>query len=260
MRPRYGSFVSAPSSSVLRFLRSQSQDICFFTPNSRSTFCHHSHRPTNKISHSHDADRYRSIVRSFTTSQHRQATVEASLFNLEFLKQSPIQSYAPAPVEYHTLLKSLRRAPDLEPDDQPSTPSFLNEANCSILGRNKVGKSSNAHILRCAELDENGKVTDVNMQWKKSELIAKVCVCAVAAEKQSRPLNLQFLSMAFFLETCEKSIHHSCPISSCAHRQSLSISFIYGCSSSTTGCLSSTLTASPTPICSPCSCMTLRGN
>ncbi|MCJ1462410.1 hypothetical protein MMC07_001011 [Pseudocyphellaria aurata] len=117
--------------------------------------------------------RYRSSARNFTTSQRRQATVEASLFNLEFLKPTPIQSYAPAPAEYHTLLKKLRRAPDLEPDDHPSTPSFLNEANSSILGRNKVGKSSNAHTLRCAELDENGKVTDVNMQWKKSELIAK---------------------------------------------------------------------------------------
>lgn len=181
MRPLYGSFVSAPSSSLLRFLRSQSQDVCFFTPNSKSTFCHlSSRRSTRPLSRNHDADRYRSTTRSFATSQRRRATVEASLFNLECLRQSPKQSYIRASPEYHTLLKRLwhlgtrTRAPDLKPDDLPPLPSLLNDANSSILGRSKVGKPSNAHILRCTEINENGDVTLVNGQFKKSELIAKV--------------------------------------------------------------------------------------
>ena len=187
MRPTYGSFVSAPSSSLLRFLRSQSQDICFFTPNSKSTFCHHSsHRPTQPHPRSHDADRYRSTARSFTTSQRCQATVEASLFNLEFLRQSSKQSYAQVSTEYHTLLKRLwhlgRRVKTttLKPDDLPRLPGFLNEANSSILGRSKVGKPSNAHILRCTEINENGDVTLVNGQFKKSELTARVGICAIS--------------------------------------------------------------------------------
>lgn len=180
MRPLYGSFVSAPSSSLLRFLRSQSQDVCFFTPSSKSTVCPlSSYRSTRPLSRNHDADRYRSTTRSFATSQRRRATVEASLFNLECLRQSPKQSYTRASPEYHTPLKRLwhlgtrTRASDLKPDDLPPLPSFLNDANSSILGRSKVGKPSNAHILRCTEINENGDVTLVNGQFKKSELIAK---------------------------------------------------------------------------------------
>lgn len=185
----YGSFVSAPSSSLLRFLRFQSQDTSFFTPSSKFALCHHSHRPTKPRFRNHDADRYRSTARNFTTSQRRQATVEASLFNLEFLRQNSKQCCAQANTEYHTLLKRLWHlkkqmgASGLKSDDLPPLPSFLNGANSSILGRSKVGKPANAHILRCTEINENGDVTLVNGQFKKSELIAKVGICAIAAEK-----------------------------------------------------------------------------
>lgn len=178
MRPTCGSFVSAPSSSLLRFLRSQSQDLCFFTPNSKSTFRHHSHRPTKPLSRSHDSERYRLVARRFTTSQRRQATVEASFFNRELFRQSP-----------HNLLKPLwrlrgrLRASTPRSDEFPPLPKYLNEANSTILGRSKAGKPSNAHILRCTEIDENGRAPDGNREFKKSELIAKVGICARAAEK-----------------------------------------------------------------------------
>ena len=42
------------------------------------------------------------------------------------------------------------------------------------LGRNLSGKASNELKLRCTEFDENGNVTLVNGEFKKSELIAKV--------------------------------------------------------------------------------------
>lgn len=186
MRPMYGSFVSAPSSSLLWFLRSQSQDICFFTPNSKSAFCHHcSLRPSQPVSCRHDTDRYRSTARSFTTSRRHQATVEASLLNLDFLRQSPKQSYTQTSSEYHTLLRRLWhpggsvRASGRKPDDLRPLPGS------SILSRSKVGKPLNAHILRCTEVNENGDVTLLNEQFKKSELIAKVGNYATTATKRS---------------------------------------------------------------------------
>ena len=41
-------------------------------------------------------------------------------------------------------------------------------------GRSKTGKAGNEMKLRCTEIDENGNVTTVNAEFKKSELIAKV--------------------------------------------------------------------------------------
>ena len=43
------------------------------------------------------------------------------------------------------------------------------------LGRNISPKSANEAKLRCTEFDENGNVVLVNGEFKKSELIAKVC-------------------------------------------------------------------------------------
>jgi len=44
------------------------------------------------------------------------------------------------------------------------------------LGRSLAGKASNELKLRCTEFDENGNVTLVNGEFKKSELIAKVSI------------------------------------------------------------------------------------
>lgn len=44
------------------------------------------------------------------------------------------------------------------------------------LGRSLAGKASNELKLRCTEFDENGNVTLVNGEFKKSELIAKVFI------------------------------------------------------------------------------------
>jgi len=42
------------------------------------------------------------------------------------------------------------------------------------LGRSLAVKASSEPRLRCTEFDENGNVTLVNGEFKKSELIAKV--------------------------------------------------------------------------------------
>ena len=57
-------------------------------------------------------------------------------------------------------------------------PSFLDDA---ALGRSKTAKGTNELKLRCTEFNEDGKVTLVNGEFKKTELIAKVCSIAVNA-------------------------------------------------------------------------------
>lgn len=54
----------------------------------------------------------------------------------------------------------------------PPLPSFLGDGGGTTVGRT-VGKAPNELKLRCTEFDENGNVTLVNGEFKKSELIAK---------------------------------------------------------------------------------------
>lgn len=194
--------VPAPSSGLLRFLRSQVEDTCFFSPNSNLSR-RHSTPKVKKLFQRKTCSGFPSSVRSFGTSQRRQATVEASFFNLDFLKNSPrsdnpiaSQSNAtPAsssprewsrPTIRHASTDDrpfLRRLwpnrgagnPALKDGDLPPLPSFLDETNGTSLGRSKAGKAANELRLRCTEINENGDVTLVNGEFKKSELIAKVC-------------------------------------------------------------------------------------
>lgn len=61
----------------------------------------------------------------------------------------------------------------MKPDDLPLGP-FLEDG--APLGRGKIttAKPSLEPRLRCTEFDENGNVTLVNGEFKKTELIAKV--------------------------------------------------------------------------------------
>jgi magnesium transporter len=65
----------------------------------------------------------------------------------------------------------------LKPDDLPPLAGFPDEGvDSSIfnLGRGLSGKGAHEPKLRCTEFDENGNVTLVNGEFKKTELIAKV--------------------------------------------------------------------------------------
>ncbi|KAI4138317.1 MAG: hypothetical protein L6R39_006850 [Caloplaca ligustica] len=61
----------------------------------------------------------------------------------------------------------------LKSDDLPPRPSFLADTGGTPLGRTKAGKAANELRLRCTEINENGDVTLVNGEFRKSELIAK---------------------------------------------------------------------------------------
>lgn len=58
---------------------------------------------------------------------------------------------------------------NLRPDDLPTLPGFLDDS----VGLGRIVKPNNSLKLRCTEFDENGNVTLVNGEFRKSELIAK---------------------------------------------------------------------------------------
>ncbi|KMP02861.1 inner membrane magnesium transporter mrs2 [Coccidioides immitis H538.4] len=63
----------------------------------------------------------------------------------------------------------------LKPDDLPSSGAFEDGQECNpfTTGRKLALKASNEPRLRCTEFDENGNVTLISEEFKKSELIAK---------------------------------------------------------------------------------------
>ena len=198
-------FIShAPSTSLLRFLRSQSEEICFFTPSKIST-CHDTHSKRLQAAFKSAPQSLSKSVRYLTTSQHLCATVESSLFNLDFLQSSQrhwhqagsatagtrntwngdpsgrrvIASRSTSTDTQHLLKrlwkpKARKEKSHLRPTDLPPLPTFLDDVGGANLGRNKTGKAANELKLRCTEFDSTGKVTLMDGEFKKTELIAKV--------------------------------------------------------------------------------------
>jgi hypothetical protein len=72
-----------------------------------------------------------------------------------------------------------KKSNPLQPDDLPPLASFLGDPSSF----ERFLKPSNELILKCTELDENGRVTLMDGEFKKTELIAKVSLlhtCAVS--------------------------------------------------------------------------------
>jgi magnesium transporter len=67
-----------------------------------------------------------------------------------------------------------KEKPRIKPTNLPPLPSFLDDVGGTSLGRNKAGKAANEMKLRCTEFDKDGKVTLMDGEFKKTELIAKV--------------------------------------------------------------------------------------
>ena len=203
MKTVSSAIVSAPSPLLLRFLKSQVDNVCFFTPNSGHTAHSCSSSGTTLLKGLTTCKSQSS--RSFCISHRNQATVESSLLNFDFLrpelKPGRFQSFPPtaktrrdlirllsganalrhASGDGQTLLKRLwhlkKRDPnnDLKPGDLPPLPAFLDPTDGTTLGRSSA-KGPDGLKLRCTEVDENGKVTFTSGEFKKSELIAKVCL------------------------------------------------------------------------------------
>lgn len=201
MQPCYRS-VRAPSSTLLRILRTQSENFCFFTQNTQANGYTNT-TPLRRIPPEKTLPRGQPSRRYFSTSPCPQATVEASVLNLDFLRpawkaEPPTFTWSgQAVASAHQLRNSLNRtrhastdtwpllrrlwgfnrrksADALKRNDLPSFPGFLGDGAETTLGRSIAGKASNELKLRCTEIDGNGNVTLVNGEFRKAELIAKV--------------------------------------------------------------------------------------
>ena len=203
MRPAPRPTTSAPSLSALRFLRSQSEQVCFFTPSKKVTACQSPRRGV-KVALGHTTPALPSVRRQLATSSPHQASVEPSLLNLDFLRPYPKRAFrrisvlasrsprtpfhhAPENINYprhaSTDTRPLWRRPwvsrkgrpDLRSNNSVPLPSFLDDTASTSIGRRKAVKGANELRLRCTEFDENGNVTFMDGEFRKSELIAKVC-------------------------------------------------------------------------------------
>lgn len=205
MRPAPKPISSTPSASVLRFLRSQCEQACFFTPSTRATACTKSPYRDAKGTPGKAAHAQPLLRRNLVTSSRRQAYVESSLLNLDFLRPNfeRASSCSAALANRHSparfgfplenTISSRYASTDTRPQwrrpwkdkwrtEKPAlkssdslAPSFLDDASSTSLGRRKIAKGANELKLRCTEFDENGNVNFMDGEFKKSELIAKVC-------------------------------------------------------------------------------------
>ena len=205
MRPGSSLNAPTPSSALLHFLKSQSEGLCFITPSTASTCRNARPRRTCTIPRKTLPSAAQSKRFLKTTARNR-ATVESSLINFDILRAPPkhrfppynhlhhdsgtkVLNIVPADASRHSryastnsqsLLKRLwkhkekREKPKIQPTDLRPLPGFLDEVGSTNLGRKKPGKAVNDLKLRCTEFDSEGKVTLMDGEFKKTELIAKV--------------------------------------------------------------------------------------
>lgn len=98
------------------------------------------------------------------------------------------------------------KTPDYQDPNAP-VPGFMDEGTEGMfnIGRSLSAKASNELRIRCTEFDINGDVTLVNGEFRKQELIAKVRANIPLHAELSA--NVYWFSMGFFLETYERSTH-----------------------------------------------------
>lgn len=71
--------------------------------------------------------------------------------------------------------KKRQRIP--QPPQPPTSPLAMTvDSGIGFNGLGRIARPANELKMRCTELDENGNVTMVSGEFKKSELIAKVCL------------------------------------------------------------------------------------
>lgn len=181
----------APSKSLLRYLRLQFDNPSLFhSGSSRSPHCRaglnrSTYHTTPWLSRSYSCQR-RSVLSSPAAS--KPPTVSLGPFscrasNNSQLSPRQIRAFSiTSKKTRHSLLRLLgfgraKTAAELKPDDLPARSAAVDdglESNPFYVGRNIALKTSNEPRLRCTEFDENGNVTLVNGELKKSELIARV--------------------------------------------------------------------------------------
>jgi magnesium transporter len=193
----------APSSALLKFLKSQSEGVCSFSPNPRPGFIFdHAAPRVPQLGVRNSRASQKGATRCLSTTAPRRATVEAGFGNLEFLwprsaalslrpnQRSTTRNRTPL---YESSLSTQRNSSTrstwyqwrnklrgtsakkggkpLHPDDLPI--SYEDDSAFSM-GHRISAKAAAQPKLRCTELDEVGNVVLASGEFKKSELIAKV--------------------------------------------------------------------------------------
>ena len=206
MRPAPRSIVSAPSSSVLGILRFQSEQACLHTFDRSALAYQTSSGRGAEIAIEKVAHALPSIKRRVATTSRHQFPFESSLLNLDFLRpnfergssrlSAPAIWNSPGPFGFPSensnssryastdtrplwkrpwMDKMRKEKPALKSNDSTALPNFLDDAGSTNFGRRKTVKGANELKIRCTEFGENGRVTFMDGEFKKSELIAKVC-------------------------------------------------------------------------------------
>lgn len=199
-----------PSSTLLKFLKSQSEAICFFSHNPRHGFVFDHAAPRASQLRSSPISRVsKTPTRCLSSAIARTSTVEAGFLNLDFLwPRSATSIFRPSSAQcrnvtrnresqYSRALLAQRKASSgsrkwlsklwgmkpakggkgLQPDDLPSSlhgRGDSGDTSVFSLGRAVSAKAAAQPKIRCTELDENGNVVLASGEFKKSELIAKV--------------------------------------------------------------------------------------
>ncbi|PYH45352.1 CorA family magnesium transporter [Aspergillus saccharolyticus JOP 1030-1] len=185
---------SAPSASLLRFLRSQSESL-FFTANPTPRG---NPRPPPRLSALRDFTNNCNRVESSLSQEPLQASLlplpnfsartrsgarcRASFTQPISAPASPVPNAQPSRTVstrdrsiYRRLLDWRRNKAAESSNYVCSPPSLIGDGTEPgfTLGRGLAAKITNEPRLRCTEFDSNGNVTLVNGEFKKSELIAK---------------------------------------------------------------------------------------
>ena len=222
---------SAPSATLLKFLKSQSENICFFSSNPRPgfTFDHAAPRCPALRLQTLNAP-LKLSARSLSTSSARRATVEAGFVNLDFLwAKAASKVVQPKTPQYRStprFKKSLhegfslepraastgwhqwhekvwarkKKGQVLQPDDLPDSP-YRDDGGDSIfsLGSHISAKAAaQLSKVRCTELDENGNVVLASGEFKKTELIAKVLLSLTTSNATSNLYHSTACYLAIF--------------------------------------------------------------
>lgn len=184
-----------PSRSLLRYLRSQSRRAFFTCNRSRASDVVVAPIPCRRTRGSNVAPRKQSRHIGSTCTR-QAATLEASFLNLEpLLRRLRPRDQIGAPKSSFSTTRSAQKwykwddsdedtptwqerlwgssakkgAKRLKPDDLPNHDDF------GGISRSLAAKAASEPRLRCTEVDEDGKVILVDGEFKKTELIAKVC-------------------------------------------------------------------------------------
>jgi hypothetical protein len=172
---------SAPSASLLRFLHSQSRSVTSLSA------C----APTKRAS-SHNTLTVGSLRRSSAWIRPDKSRCAATLnTKLSITSSRPKAEISPRTLEQSIITRpastarrpflkrlfDLRKSKTVEYKNTQNGPAWIDEGTDGIfnIGRGLAAKASNELRIRCTEFDNNGNVTLVNGEFRKLELIAKVC-------------------------------------------------------------------------------------